>query len=73
MAKTKKTNKIDYKKVYNQFHYEMDSVMFNLFELKDKTFSGDITHKEIIESLFEICAEMNKSMESAEHNTYEVN
>lgn len=73
MAKTKKTKKTNYEKVYKQFHYEMDTVLFNLFELKDDAFNGNLTHKEMVERLFEVCAQMNNSMETAEASAYEDN
>lgn len=73
MAKTKKTKKPNYEKVYNQFHHDMDTVLFNLFELKDDAFNGNLTHKEMVERLFEVCAQMNNSMETAEFSAYEDN
>ena len=73
MAKTKKTKKVNFEKAFYKFQHDMDTVMFNLFELKDETFNGTLSHKEMVERLFEVCAQMNNSMEAAENSAYEDN
>lgn len=70
MATKKKTTKkteVDYKKVYQTFSMSVDNVLFLLHDLKDETFEGTITNRELVERLFAINQKLITAFEVAEN------
>jgi hypothetical protein len=71
---TKKTKKKTEKKnvvveeltLYKTFADEVSEVHYSLFRLKDDTFNGEVTHKELVERLFELCHALDKALDTIE-------
>lgn len=71
---TKKTKKKTEKKnvvveeltLYKTFADEVSEVHYSLFCLKDDAFNGEVTHKELVERLFEMCHALDKSLDTIE-------
>jgi len=72
MAKNKNKNKkVDWEKNYAKFAHDIDSGMIILHDLKEDVFRGEITHNELIEQLFNICAKFNAACETFEESRWE--
>jgi hypothetical protein len=67
MAKTT----INYRKISENLASEVDNVLFNLYEVKDMAFTGDITNKDLIHELFSICHSLENAMAKYEESTDE--
>jgi hypothetical protein len=71
---TKKTKKKTEKKtvvveeltLYKTFADEVSDVHYSLFRLKDDAFNGEVTNKELIERLFELCHSLDKALDTIE-------
>jgi len=68
---TKNKNTINYRKISENFANEIDNVLFNLYEVKDMVFTGDITNKDLIHELFSICHSLENAMAKYEESTDE--
>jgi hypothetical protein len=71
---TKKTKKKTEKKnvvveeltLYKTFADEVSEVHYNLFHLKDDVFIGEVSNKELVERLFELCHALDKALDTIE-------
>jgi hypothetical protein len=73
MATKKTKKKIEKKNVvveeltlYKTFADEVSEVHYSLFRLKDDAFNGEVTHKELVERLFELCHALDKALDTIE-------
>ena len=81
MATKKTKKKIEKKNVvveeltlYKTFADEVSEVHYNLFHLKDDVFIGEVSNKELIERLFELCHALDKALDTIEvvqHDGYD--
>lgn len=71
MPTKKKTKKkpVNFEKAYNKLMADMESVCFTLFEVKEMVTSGTITHKDLIEELYELCHSMSDSLGDSDRFT----
>ena len=71
---TKKTKKKTEKKnvvveeltLYKTFADEVSEVHYSLFNLKDDVFIGEVSNKELVERLFELCHSLDKALDTIE-------
>lgn len=74
MATKKKAKKKTEKKVvvaeeltlYKTFADEVSEIHYKLFNLREDAFNGEVTHKELIERLFELCHSIDKALDTVE-------
>lgn len=74
MATKKKTNKKTVKKdvvaeeltLYKTFADEVSEIHYKLFSLREDAFKGEVTYKELIERLFELCHSIDKALDIVE-------
>ena len=74
MATKKKVKKKTEKKVvvveeltlYKAFADEVSEIHYKLFNLREDAFNGEVTHKELIERLFELCHSIDKALDTVE-------
>ena len=67
--KKKTEKKVDTAKeltLYKAFADEVSNVHYTLFGLKEDAFNGELTHKELVEKLFELCHSLDKALDSVE-------
>ena len=62
----KKTDAAKELTLYKTFADEVSNVHYTLFRLKEDTFNGEITHKELVERLFELCYSLDKALDTVE-------
>jgi hypothetical protein len=62
----KKTVVVDELTLYKTFADEVSEVHYSLFHLKDDVFIGEVSNKELIERLFEMCHALNKALDTIE-------
>jgi len=70
MAKKKKTKQVNWKDVAVKFNRDMDRGLVDLYNMKDDVFRGEITHNELIEQLFSICAKFNTAFQNFEESSW---
>jgi hypothetical protein len=68
---TKKKAVINYRKIAEEFAIEVDDVLFALYETKDMTLNGELTHKDLINDLFNLCSKLENAMSKYEASTDE--
>jgi hypothetical protein len=70
--KNKKTDKkivvVDEQAIYKTFVDEVSEVHYSLFNLKDDAFNGDVTHKDLVERLVEMCHALDKALDTVDGN-----
>lgn len=67
--KKKIEKKVDVAKelaLYKTFADEVSNVHYTLFNLKEDAFNGELTHKELVERLFELCHSIDKALDAVE-------
>ena len=62
----KKTVVVEELTLYKTFVDEVSEVHYSLVNLKDDTFNGDITHKDLVERLFKMCHALDKALDTIE-------
>ena len=62
----KKTVVVDELTLYKTFADEVSEVHYSLFHLKDDVFIGEVSNKELIERLFEMCHALDKALDTVE-------
>lgn len=62
--------KINFEKAYKDFAHDVDTTLFSLYQLKDDVFEGTITHREMLDKLFEITAQLTHAFEKSEEKVY---
>jgi hypothetical protein len=70
----KKTIVVDELTLYKTFADEVSEVHYSLFNLKDDVFIGEVSNKELVERLFELCHALDKALDTVEvvqHDGYE--
>jgi hypothetical protein len=70
----KKTVVVDELTLYKTFADEVSEVHYSLFNLKDDVFIGEVSNKELVERLFELCHALDKALDTVEvvqHDDYE--
>ena len=62
----KKTDAAKELTLYKSFADEVSEIHYKLFNLKEDAFNGEITHKDLIERLFELCHAIDKALDIVE-------
>ena len=62
----KKTVVVDELTLYKTFADEVSEVHYSLFHLKDDVFIGEVSNKELVERLFELCHALDKALDTIE-------
>jgi len=62
----KKTIVVDELTLYKTFADEVSEVHYSLFHLKDDVFIGEVSNKELVERLFELCHALDKALDTIE-------
>jgi hypothetical protein len=62
----KKTVVVEELTLYKTFADEVSEVHYSLFNLKDDVFIGEVSNKELIERLFEMCHALDKALDTIE-------
>jgi len=62
----KKTVVVDELALYKTFADEVSEVHYSLFHLKDDVFIGEVSNKELVERLFELCHALDKALDTIE-------
>jgi hypothetical protein len=62
----KKTVVVDELTLYKTFADEVSEIHYSLFHLKDDVFSGEVSNKELIERLFDMCHALDKALDPIE-------
>jgi hypothetical protein len=70
MATKKNTKKTDYEKIYYMLLHDADDILFRLYELKDEVFSGEMTHKDTVHQLFDLCSELDNAIDKVQKLEY---
>jgi len=68
---TKKKKIVNHAKIAYRLSDDVSSVLFDLYELQDETFGGNITNKDLILGLFEVCHKLESALSDYEKNTDE--
>jgi len=69
MTTKKKKTVIDYRQVSEELAADVDDVLFALYETKDMTLNGELTHKDLINDLFNLCSKLENTMSKYEEST----
>jgi hypothetical protein len=65
---------VDELTLYKTFADEVSEVHYSLFNLKDDVFIGEVSNKELVERLFELCHALDTALDTVEvvqHDDYE--
>jgi hypothetical protein len=62
----KKTVVVEELTLYKTFADEVSEVHYSLFNLKDDVFIGEVSNKELVERLFELCHALDKALDTIE-------
>jgi hypothetical protein len=62
----KKTVVVEELTLYKTFADEVSEVHYSLFNLKDDVFIGEVSNKELVERLFEMCHALDKALDTIE-------
>jgi hypothetical protein len=57
---------VDELTLYKTFADEVSEVHYSLFNLKDDVFIGEVSNKELVERLFELCHALDKALDTVE-------